>query len=89
MGLFDESVKNEIGKKDNKSELVITKENILEDIEKYHSLLPDDIYEAIKGDPELMAEVIMLLLKKKEEGSGGGDARTIYRERQVSRGRSI
>jgi len=88
MGIFDEIAQDEIKKKEEGTEIVITKEDILEDIEKYRHLLPDDIYEAIKDDPELMAEIIMLLLKKKDD-EGGKDARTLYRERQMSRGRSI
>jgi hypothetical protein len=87
MGIFDKAAQNKIKSKE-ETATTITKEDILKDIEEYRNLLPDDIYEAIKDNPELMAEIIMLLLKKKGDEEGK-DARTLYRERQKSQGRSI
>ena len=96
MGFFDDISKGKTNKKitkkdsnQNQSNKVVTKDDILLDVEKYGSLLPKDIYEAVKGNPELMAEIITLLLKKKDLNEDSSDEKTLYNKKQTGRGSII
>jgi len=85
MGFFDETVKNTFQRYNDDTRKKVTKEDILADLDSYCNFLPDDIYEAITDDPELMAEVIEALLKNRKDEGDGVSARTLYRDKKRQR----